>query len=161
MPAASRPDSVGPERRVASLPLTTGCARRGAPDCEETEFDSGASCARGRKGAWKLKAANIANATATCLALCGGCPRCRYISVTANECNWFRDCDLEALGRHGSFRSGFFPGRLNSSQDGDGDEDDAPWSLQATARSRSDDWGAARRIFSPLVASARRVGRGQ
>ena len=64
------------------------------------------------------------------------------------------------LGRHGSFRSGFFPGRLNSSQDGDGDEDDAPWSLQATARSRSDDWGAARRIFSPLVASVRRVGRG-
>jgi len=133
-------------------------ARRGY--CEETELDSGASCARGRKGAWKLKAANMANATATCLALCGGCPRCRYISVTANECNWFRDCDLEALGKQASFRSGLFPGRLNSSQDSDGDEGDAPWSLQAAARSRSATWGAGRRIFSPLVASARRVGHG-
>ena len=148
----------GAPRRLAAAHNWLRTARRGY--CEETEFDSGASCARGRKGAWKHKAANIANATATCLALCGGCPRCRYISVTANECNWFRDCDLEALGRQGSFRSGVFPGRLNSSQDGDGDEDDAPWSLQAAARSRTDDWGAARRIFSPLVASARRVGRG-
>ena len=133
-------------------------ARRGY--CEETELDSGASCAQGRKGAWKLKAANMANATATCLALCGGCPRCRYISVTANECNWFRTCDLEALGKQASFRSGPFPGRSNSSHDGDGDEGDAPWSAQAAARSRSPDWGAGRRIFSPLVASARRVGRG-
>ena len=148
----------GAARRFSAAHNWLRTARRGY--CEETEFDSGASCARGRKGAWKLKAANIANATATCLALCGGCPRCRYISVTASECNWFKNCDLEALGRQVSFRSGFFPGRLNSSQDGDGDEDDAPWSLQAAARSRSDDWGAARRIFSPLVASARRVGRG-
>ena len=31
--------------------------------------------------------------------------------------------------------------------------------VSTAARSRTDDWGAARRIFSPLVASARRVGR--
>ena len=162
-PAQAGRQSAGHVRRSAPRRSSAAhdwlrTARRGY--CEETEFDSGASCARGRKGAWKLKAANMANATATCLALCGGCPRCRYISVTTNECNWFRTCDLEALGRQASFRSGLFPGRFNSSLDSDGDDGDAPWSLQAAARSRSADWGAARRIFSPLVASARRVGRG-
>ena len=162
-PAQAGRQSAGHVRRSAPRRSSAAydwlrTARRGY--CEETEFDSGASCARGRKGAWKLKAANMANATATCLALCGGCPRCRYISVTTNECNWFRTCDLEALGRQASFRSGLFPGRFNSSLDSDGDDGDAPWSLQAAARSRSAVWGAARRIFSPLVASARRVGRG-
>jgi len=131
-------------------------SRRGF--CEETELDSGASCARGRKGAWDLKAASMADAAAKCLALCGGCPRCHYVSVTVSECSWFKDCDMEALGRQASFRSGPFPGRLNSSQ-GDGDEGDAPW-LAAAASSRSADWEAAPKVFSPLIASAKRVGRG-
>ena len=65
-----------------------------------TEFDDGASCNHGRKGAWPLKgrqAASMADATAACLALCLGCARCRYISVARAECRFGPAGDAHGL----------------------------------------------------------------
>ena len=73
-------------------------SRRGF--CQETEFDDGASCNHGRKGAWPLKgrqAASMADATAACLALCLGCARCRYISVARAECRFGPAGDAHGL----------------------------------------------------------------
>ena len=74
--------------------------------------------------------------------------------------SWFRDCDVDALAEvHGThFRSGLVR-EHNASLDAPGS--DAPWSAEAAAAvSRGAEWAAARRIFSPLVATPRRVGRG-
>jgi len=136
-------------------------SRRGF--CEETEFDAGASCRRGRKGAWPLRgqdAASMVSAAAACLALCRSCARCRFISVARVECSWFRDCAerVNVQGGH-AFRSGRVPGASNASGEVGAPDNDAPWSPQAAADSRSVEWPAAARIFAPLVATPRRIGR--
>ena len=133
----------------------------GSGFCSETELDNGVSCARGRQGSWALQGADgssLAHATAACLALCRGCPRCRYISVAKGECGWFAECELDSLVASyipgmPAFRSGLVVTRNAT------DEDDAPWSSEAAVASRRDAaWPAALEIFEPLVATPERLG---
>ena len=91
------------------------------------------SCARGRQGSWALQgtdASSLAHATAACLALCRGCPRCSYISVAKGECGWFAECELDSLVASyipgmPTFYSGLVVTRNATN------EDDAPWSSEA------------------------------
>jgi hypothetical protein len=42
---------------------------------------------------------NWQEAARTCLALCAGCTRCRYVSLSLSPpaCSWYADCDLASL----------------------------------------------------------------
>ena len=137
----------------------------GAGFCSETELDDGESCARGRQGSWALQGADtasLAHAAAACLALCGDCPRCSFISVAKSECSWFAECELDSLVASyipgmPAFHSGMVtarPARANATA-----EDDAPFSREAAVASRGGAaWPAALQIFDPLVATPERLG---
>ena len=95
--------------------------------CAPTQTpSSGVSCTSGNSGFWLLSSARQpANRTLdkeACLALCLGCARCRYVSVSSvrRECGWFYECppldELTILAADGSPVFGFFTASIQPGQ---------------------------------------------
>ena len=128
--------------------------------CEETEIDVGITCAAGSKGAWALRGSatlTLVHAAAACLKLCDGCARCRFVSITKQECSWYTHCDLSSLAESDN-QNGFYSGASPGKEARVLGPDRAPWNAAAAAFSRSGAWSADLQIFSPRVAMGRQLG---
>lgn len=86
--------------------------------CASTTTGIVGDCGAGNSGSFMLTpppegAANDAShersLVAHCLALCAGCERCRFVSMSAqwNDCSWFHECSLNRLNKK---TAGFFSG---------------------------------------------------
>ena len=63
--------------------------------CGPTTTDDEGDCEGGDRGVFELQPCESrapAAALANCLARCAHCSRCRYISLSPSECEWFHEC---------------------------------------------------------------------
>eukprot|EP01062_Namystynia_karyoxenos_P000520 TRINITY_DN10188_c0_g1_i1.p1 TRINITY_DN10188_c0_g1~~TRINITY_DN10188_c0_g1_i1.p1 ORF type:complete len:646 (+),score=94.18 TRINITY_DN10188_c0_g1_i1:65-2002(+) len=71
--------------------------------CGSTGF--GGDCAAGNSGAWNASLHGV-RTLEDCVALCHGCPRCRYVSFTPDpqhdDCSWYNVCDFGELRNAGA-----------------------------------------------------------
>ena len=69
-------------------------------------------CSMGSSGALRLsiraRQSGWQASVTECISKCRGCQGCRYITVSLQfeDCSWYRECDLLAIGREPAFRSG-------------------------------------------------------
>lgn len=64
--------------------------------CGITQDGNAGDCAAGDAGSWNLgQRSSWVAAAEQCLALCSGCARCRFVSITlwASDCSWYSRCD--------------------------------------------------------------------
>ena len=87
--------------------------------CEITVAGEG-DCEAGFSGSWTLDDGQVRSdeaAAQSCLSLCLGCARCRYITINrgARDCSWYAACDLTRLhDRRKEFLSGAVRDRLEA-----------------------------------------------
>ena len=70
--------------------------------CAVTEFSSRISgCSTDQKGAWHMQPTqNTTEGQRRCAARCLRCRNCRFVSYSrrSNDCSWYSECNLGALG---------------------------------------------------------------
>ena len=87
-------------------------ARAASGHCGETAFDDEGDCEIGVQGSfsldalvWQPRSWDIA--AGACLARCGACARCRFVSISLehSDCSWFSTCDNSLSNKPPGFRS--------------------------------------------------------
>ena len=79
--------------------------------CGDTAPNDPGDCAGGDQGSWGLSDAGRVSwdaAVDECVALCGACARCEFmtISLAEGDCSWYRRCPASKMLKVAGFRSG-------------------------------------------------------
>ena len=83
-----------PRREAAHMWMTH--ARSG--HCGATNEGDEGDCALGQRGSWPLDLSSTTwvSAVQECLARCGACQRCKFVSLSLHlrDCSWYQSCEL-------------------------------------------------------------------
>lgn len=79
--------------------------------CGDTVPNDPGDCSLGDQGSWGLSDAGRVSwdaAVDECVALCGACSRCEYMTISPAEgdCSWYRQCPASKMLKVAGFRSG-------------------------------------------------------